>query len=72
MSQSEIRAFNAGRTRTDPDFIRCIRTEETGSLVRKTFSCHTNAQWELDWRNGNQTARDAIEKMTQHGINNSQ
>jgi hypothetical protein len=63
MSQSEIRAFNTGRSRSDPDFIRCVRTEETGSLVRKTFSCHTNSQWELAEQVGNQSARDTFGAM---------
>lgn len=71
MSQSEIRAFNAGRDRKDPEFIRCLRLEETGSLVRKTMSCHTNAQWEQAFVVGNQNVRDTVEKMTAHGINNS-
>lgn len=69
MSQSEIRAFNKGRTVNDPDFIRCRRTEETGSLVRKTFICHTMSQWAAMERQGNQTARDAYEAMTSKSIN---
>jgi hypothetical protein len=63
MSQSEIRAFNTGRPRTDPDFIRCVRAEETGSLVRKTATCHTNAQWAEADRVGNQNARDTYGAM---------
>ena len=63
MSQSEIRAFNTGRARTDPDFIRCVRLEETGSLVRKTFSCHTNSQWAEAEQVGNQSARDTFGAM---------
>ena len=63
MSQSEIRAFNAWRPASDPDFIRCRRTEETGSLVRKTFICHTKQQWvELD-QQGNQTGRDVYDEF---------
>jgi hypothetical protein len=71
MSQSEIRAYNTGRVRTDPDFIRCVRSEETGSLARKTFMCRTNSQWTLVDRVGNQTARDAYEAMTSKAINQS-
>lgn len=71
MSQSEIRAYNAGRVRTDPEFIRCVRSEETGSLARKTFMCRTNSQWALVDRVGNQTARDAYEAMTAKAINQS-
>ncbi|MEI6640705.1 MAG: hypothetical protein WCL10_01625 [Novosphingobium sp.] len=64
MSQSEIRAFNKGRSANDPDYIRCRRTEETGSLVRKTFICHTTSQWASMERQGNQNARDTYEAMT--------
>jgi hypothetical protein len=69
MSQSEIRAFNKGRSVNDPDFIRCRRSEETGSLVHKTFTCHTMSQWAAMERQGNQTARDAYEAMTSKSIN---
>lgn len=71
MSQSEIRAYNTGRLRTDPDFIRCVRSEETGSLARKTFMCRTNSQWALVDRVGNQSARDAYEAMTAKAISQS-
>jgi hypothetical protein len=61
MSQSEIRAFNTGRRVSDPDYIRCRRSEETGSLVRKTFTCHTTSQWAEMERQGNQTGRDVYD-----------
>ncbi len=69
MSQSEIRAFNKGRSINDPDFIRCRKAEETGSLVHRTFTCHTMSQWAAMERQGNQTARDAYEAMTSKSIN---
>lgn len=64
MSQAEIRTYNSGRQKSDPDFIRCVRREETGSLARKTYSCHTNAQWAQADKVGNQNARDTYEAMT--------
>lgn len=63
MSPSEIRAFNAGRSAKDPDFIRCRRSEETGSLVRKTFICHTISQWAELEQQGNQTGRDVYDEF---------
>ncbi|OYU36524.1 hypothetical protein [Novosphingobium sp. PASSN1] len=63
MSPSEIRAFNAGRSAKDPDFIRCRRNEETGSLVRKTFICHTVSQWAEQEQQGNQTGRDVYDEF---------
>ncbi|MBX9883699.1 MAG: hypothetical protein K2X68_01875 [Novosphingobium sp.] len=71
MSQSEIRAFNKGRTLSDPDFIRCRKSEDTGSLVRRTFTCHTMSQWAAMERQGNQNARDALEAMASKSINQS-
>ncbi len=64
MSQGEIRTFNKGRDATDPDFIRCVRRAETGSLVRRSFTCHTVSQWAALDRQGNQNARDTFESMT--------
>lgn len=63
MSRSEISAFNAKLSRQHPYFIRCKRSEETGSLVRKTFSCRTNEQWDGADRTGNDNARDTVEAM---------
>lgn len=71
MSQSEIRAFNKGRTVNDPEYIRCRKTEETGSLVHRTFICHTMSQWIAMERQGNQNARDAYEAMSSKSINQS-
>jgi hypothetical protein len=71
MSQSEIRAFNKGRSLNDPDFIRCRRDEETGSLVRKSITCHTMSQWAAMERQGNRTARDAYDGLTSKAINQS-
>lgn len=31
--------------RRDPNFMRCVRLTETGSLVRAKKICHTNAEW---------------------------
>jgi hypothetical protein len=71
MSQSEIRAFNKGRSVNDPDFIKCRKSEETGSLVHRTFTCHTMSQWAAMERQGNQNARDAYEAMSSKSINQS-
>lgn len=71
MSQSEIRAFNKGRSVNDPDFIKCRKSEETGSLIRKTFICHTMSQWAALDRQGNQNARDTYEAMTSKATTNS-
>ena len=40
--------------RRSPDFVRCVSTLETGSLVKRHKTCKTNAEWqksESDQRN---------------------
>ncbi|MCW1382213.1 hypothetical protein OLX02_05215 [Novosphingobium sp. KCTC 2891] len=69
MSQSQVRAHNASRIKTDPDYIRCVKSEDTGSLVRKRVSCRTNAMWEQADRVGNQNARETYEAMQGKAIN---
>lgn len=69
MKPSEIRAHNATLDRKDPNFIRCVAQEETGSLVKKTVSCRTNAQWAKSFKENNQNARDTYEAMTSKSWN---
>ena len=71
MSQSEIRAHNAGLARKDPNFIRCVSSEDTGSLVRRRVSCRTNAAWALADEIGNQDARDTYQAMQGKAANPS-
>src|SRR5687768_16493269 len=69
MSASEIRAYNASLTREDPAYIRCVRTLETGSLVKKVTSCRTNAEWSRVNDIGNQDARETVEYVQSHQSN---
>lgn len=64
MSQKEIRAFNAALPRDHPFYIRCVKSEETGSLARKLYSCRTNQQWEQAYAMGNQNVRETMEAMS--------
>ena len=58
MSRSEIRQFNASLARDHPYYIRCERVPETGSLVKKVYSCRTNEQWDKADQVGNDKARE--------------
>jgi hypothetical protein len=58
MSQSEIRAFNTKLDSTHPFYIRCEKREETGSLVKKLYSCRTNEQWKKAEQIGNDNVRE--------------
>lgn len=69
MSRSEIAKFNEKLSRTHPYYIRCVRAEETGSLVKKSYSCRTNEKWEIAEKVGNQNARDTVEAMQKSSTN---
>lgn len=57
MSQSEIRAHNAKLPRDHPFYIRCVKREEIGSLVKRNVSCRTNRQWTAAEDSANTEAR---------------
>lgn len=61
MTGTEIKAYNAGLASTHPDFIKCRKIEEIGSLVKKARVCHTNDEWKKLWAQGNQDARDTVD-----------
>lgn len=63
MSQSEIRAHNAKLPRDHPYFIRCVKREDIGSLVKRNFSCRTNQQWTAAENAGNDEARAIADEM---------
>ncbi len=61
MSRSEMTRFNEQVGRDHPYYIRCVKTLETGSLVKKTFSCRTNEKWALAEATGNANAYEIQE-----------
>lgn len=69
MKPAEIRAHNAALDRKDPNYIRCVVQEETGSLVRKNVSCRTNKQWAMSFKDNNQNARDTYDSMVGKAVN---
>lgn len=72
MSQKEIRAFNASLDKTHPFYIRCVSSLEVGSLVKRTYSCRTNRQWQAADNTGNANARETYEAMQGKAWNTSQ
>lgn len=64
MTPTEISAYNEGLAQTHPYYIKCRKTLEIGSLVKKNRVCHTNEQWKDVTAKGNQNARDTAEAMT--------
>ncbi len=69
MTQREIKAFNASIPKDHPFHIRCVRTVDTGSLVRGTYSCRTNRQWAKADEIGNLNARETVEAMQGKAVN---
>jgi len=67
MSRSEIRQFNAKLAKTHPFYIRCVRSAEVGSLVKRNYSCRTNAQWDRADRIGNQNAYETYDTFKPRG-----
>ncbi len=70
MTGDEIDAYNQGRAASDPDYIRCRRIEQIGSLVKKMRVCNTNSEWRRITDKGNQDARDTMEVVAR-GWSNS-
>jgi hypothetical protein len=64
MTPTEIKAYNEGLAQTHPYYIKCRKTLEIGSLVKKNRVCHTNEKWKDVSAKANQDARDTAEAMT--------
>ena len=71
MKPSEIRAYNAKLPRDHPNYIKCERVEETGSLIRKTTVCRTNEEWDRIDSANNESARDMAREMQKGWSNGS-
>jgi len=71
MSQAQIRAHNAKLQRTDPNYIRCVRSAAIGSLVSRNYSCRTVAQWEAADRAGNEEMRRVQDAMASKAVNSN-
>lgn len=69
MSQAEIRAHNAKLEKTDPNYIRCVKSAPIGSLVARNLSCRTVAQWNSADRVGNDEARAVSDAMASKATN---
>jgi hypothetical protein len=71
MSGKEIREHNAKLARSHPFFIRCVKLEATGSLVKGKASCRTNQQWAAADEAGNREARDIADRMASKAGNSN-
>lgn len=63
MTPTEIKAYNEGLAQTHPYYIKCRKTLEIGSLVKKNRVCYTNEKWKEVSHKGNLDARETAEAM---------
>ena len=49
--------------KNDPNYVRCRSEPVIGSRAKKKRTCMTNAQWEAMSREGNDSARRAVEEQ---------
>lgn len=71
MSQREIRDHNANLERDNPDYIRCVRSTDTGSLIARNYSCRTNRQWVAAEEAANTEARVIGDAMRSKAVNSN-
>lgn len=69
MTPTEIKAYNEGLAVNHRFYIKCRKSLEIGSLVKKNRVCHTNEQWKDVSAKANQDARDTVEAMTSKATN---
>jgi hypothetical protein len=67
MSPSDIKAHNSALASTDPNYIKCRKSEVMGSLVKKQRVCRTNEQWKQASALGNEGTRDMVEGFARSG-----
>ncbi|WP_294028953.1 hypothetical protein [Sphingopyxis sp.] len=67
MTNAEIKAYNEGLASTDPNYIKCRKIDEIGSLVKKARVCHSNDEWKKLWVQGNQDSRDTVDHFSSKG-----
>lgn len=71
MTPTEIEAYNKDLPQTHPYYIKCRKSLEIGSLVKKNRVCYTNEKWKEVIAAGNQNARDTAEAMTSKAGNSN-
>ena len=71
MTPSQIAEYNATLGPSDPAYIKCVRTEPPGSLVKRKV-CRTNADWDSRASVANQDARDIVDRLNTSGSTHGQ
>lgn len=71
MTPTEISAHNASLAPADPQFIKCVRAENPGSMVKRRV-CRTNADWTQRADIASREARDIVDSIQLHGSTRGQ
>lgn len=71
MTPAEILKYNAGFAATDSRFIKCVRTENPGSMVKRRI-CRTNEDWDQRAENASDEARAIVDNIQLHGSTHGQ
>lgn len=66
MTTSEISEYNGKFAATDPEFIKCVRIEGPGSMVKRRV-CRTNADWSERSTAAQHEARYIVDAIQTHG-----
>ncbi len=61
MTNAAIAEHNKDLDARHPDFIKCRKLLETGSLVKKARVCRTNEGWADSWQKGNTNVRETAD-----------
>lgn len=70
MTPQEIKNYNANLAKSDTAYIKCVRTQGPGSLVKRRV-CRTNEDWDKRAVAAAQEARDIVDYVQTHGSSNS-
>lgn len=65
MSLREIRAYNKTQAKDSPNYIKCRRDVEIGSIAKAHTVCRTARDWADADNAGNRTARDTVRLMNE-------
>lgn len=66
MTLAQISAHNAQLSNADPAFIKCVRSEGPGSLVKRRV-CRTNEDWNARMASAGREARDIVDSIQTRG-----
>lgn len=71
MTPTQIAAYNSELFPSDPAFIKCVRMENPGSMVKRRV-CRTKGDWDQRAEAASAEARAIVDRIQTQGSSNSQ